>query len=102
MKKAGMIRLVVPLRLFLYSHPMSGKYWENHFTEKVLSVGFEKMMGWECLFVHKKLSLILSVYVDDFKLVGKSENLKKGWQCLKDAGLLLDNPTPLGDYLGCG
>ena len=52
--------------------------------------------------MHKKLSLILSVYVDDFKLVGKSENLKKGWKLLKDAGLLLDDPTPLGDYLGCG
>ena len=81
---------------------MSGKYWENHFTEKVLSTGFRKMMGWECLFVHDDLQLILSVYVDDFKLVGKSENLAKGWKRLTDTGLELDPPTPLGDYLGCG
>ena len=31
--KAGMTRPVCQLRLSLYGHPMSGKYWENHFTE---------------------------------------------------------------------
>ena len=81
---------------------MSGKYWENHFTEKVLSAGFRKMMGWECLFVHDRLKLILSVYVDDFKLVGPSGNLTSGWKALTDTGLELDPPDPLGDYLGCG
>ena len=91
-----------PLRLSLYGHPMSGKYWENHFTEKVLSCGFRKMMGWECLFYHDELQLILSVYVDDFKLVGPSGNLTAGWKRLTDTGLELDPPAPLGDYLGCG
>ena len=49
---------------------MGGEYWENRFTEKLLSRGFEKMMGWERLFVHRKLQLVLLVYVDDFKLAG--------------------------------
>ncbi len=34
--------------------------------------------------------------------MGKSENLMMGWELLRDAGLLLDDPTRLGDYLGCG
>ena len=81
---------------------MSGKYWENHFTEKLLKCNFEPLPGWECLFYHRQLKLILSVYVDDFKLVGKSENMKKGWDLITNSGLVLDPPTPLGDYLGCG
>ena len=81
---------------------MSGKYWENHFTEKLKSVGFEPITGWECLFAHRDLKLILSVYVDDFKLVGRAENLETGWKLMESSGLVLDPPDPLGDYLGCG
>ena len=80
---------------------MSGKYWGNHFTEKLLSTGFEPIAGWECLFFNRKLKLILSVYVDDFKLVGKKASLKEGWKLITGSGLVLDPPTPLGDYLGC-
>ena len=100
--KAGMQRPCCQLRLSLYGHPMSGKYWENHFTEKLLKCDFEPIPGWECLFFHRRLRLILSVYVDDFKLVGKQENLKEGWKLITGSGLVLDPPTPLGDYLGCG
>ena len=100
--KAGMTRPCCQLRLSLYGHPMSGKYWENHFTEKLLKCDFEPIPGWECLFFHRRLRLILSVYVDDFKLVGKQENLKEGWKLITGSGLVLDPPTPLGDYLGCG
>ena len=46
--------------------------------------------------------LILSVYVADFKLVGKSQNLETGWKLMTKSGLVLEEPTPLGDYLGCG
>ena len=100
--KSGMTRPCCQLRLSLYGHPMSGKYWENHFTSKLLNAGFVPMKGWECLFTHPELKLILSVYVDDFKLVGKSQNLEKGWKLITGSGLVLDPPTPLGDYLGCG
>lgn len=55
------------LRLSLYGHPMSGKNKENHFTEKLLKAGFDAMVGWECLFAHPELKMVLSVYVGDFK-----------------------------------
>ena len=100
--KAGMHRPCCQLRLSLYGHPMSGKYWENHFTDKLLKCNFEPVPGWECLFFHRPLKLILSVYVDDFKLVGRSSSFKQGWKLITDSGLVLDPPTPLGDYLGCG
>ena len=73
----------------------------NHFTEKLLKCEFEPIARWECLFFHRRLRLILSVYVDDFKLVVKQENLKEGWRLITGSGLDLDPPTPLGDYLGC-
>ena len=76
--KAGITRPVCQLRLSLYGHPQSGKYWENHFTEKLLKCGFEPLPGWECLFFHRPLKLILSVYVDDLKLVGKAPPMKQG------------------------
>ena len=41
---------------------------------------------------------MFSVYVDDFELVGKKENLKEGWRLITGSGLVLDPPTPLGDY----
>ena len=58
------------------------------------------MVGMSLL--HRRLKPILSVYVDDFKLVGKKESLKEGWELITGSGLVLDPPTPLGDYLGCG
>ena len=59
--KAGMQRPCCQLRLSLYGHPMSGKYWENHFTEKLLKCDFEPIPGGECLFYHRRLRLILSL-----------------------------------------
>ena len=52
---------------------MSGKYWENHFTEKPLKCDFQPIPLWECLFFHRRLKVILSVYVYNFKLVGKQK-----------------------------
>ena len=70
--------------------------------KQLLSSGFELIAGWECLFFHRKLKLILSVYVDDFKLVGRQASLKEGWKLITNSGLVLNPATPLGDYLGCG
>ena len=39
----------------------------------------------------------LSVYVDDFKLVGRKDRLAKGWRLMTDAGLRLGPPEPLGE-----
>ena len=35
----------------------------------------EKIPNWECLFVHRKPRLFLSVHVDDVKMNGKKHNL---------------------------
>ena len=50
----------------------------------------------------RKLKLIRTVDVDDFKPVGKKSSMKEGWKLITDSGLVLDPPTPLGDHLGCG
>ncbi len=54
------------------------------------------------MFYHVELQVILSVYVDDFNMAGKKENLSKAWELMGKAGLKLDAPQPFGDYLGCG
>ena len=92
---------VVPLRIALYGHPLAGLYWEKFCTKHILACGFEKVHGWECMFVHRKLKLFLSVYVDDFKMAGKAENLSFMWKELGKR-IELDPPTPIegGTYLG--
>ena len=52
---------VVPLERNLYGHPLTGTFWGK-------TVGWEKVPNWECLFVHLKQKLFLSVYVDDIKM----------------------------------
>ena len=44
--------------------------------------------------------MVLSVYVDDFKLAGPARNVEKGWKLLA-SDLELDPPQPLSLYLGC-
>ena len=96
-------RPVVRLRLNLYGHPLAGLFWERFCTKAILDCGFERVKSWECLFKHTEKQLFLSVYVDDFKMAGKAENLPKMWEQLGKK-LILDPPTPLHHnvYLGCG
>ena len=93
---------VVPLERNLLGHPLAGLLWERQF-EKVLSEhGWEKVPNWECLFVNREKGLLLSVYVDDFKLAGKKPNIDPTWKILmKDVDL--GEPTSFLDhvYLGC-
>jgi hypothetical protein len=49
---------------------------------------------------HKELGLLISVYVDDFKLAGPRLNIEKGWSLITQL-LELDPPQPLNLYLGC-
>ncbi len=51
----------------------------------------------------KKDKLFLSVYVDDFKMVGDKKNIAKMWKTLSEK-LELEPPTPMNGhvYLGCG
>ena len=68
---------VVPLRLALHGHPMSGAFWEWHCREALLSVGFTPLPGWECVYMHKDIKLVLAVSVDDFKLSGAKETSRR-------------------------
>ena len=61
---------VCPLLRNLYGHPLAGLIWEKHCQKAILKAGFEKIPGWECLYVHRKQKLFLSVYVDDFRMAG--------------------------------
>ena len=55
---------------------------------------------WPPVYFHAELQLMLSIYVDDFKLAGPKENLAKGWALLKEV-IELDEPELAGLYLGC-
>jgi hypothetical protein len=75
------------LRLNLYGHPLAGLYWERFCTHNLMSVGFEKVQGWECLFVHREKQLFMSVYVDDFKMADNKNNMAGMWKEIpKDDG----------------
>ena len=63
---------------------------------------WEKVLDWECFFVHREKGLFLSVYVDDIKLAGKKQNIDPRWKVLnKDVDL--GEPTSFLDHvhLGC-
>ena len=46
------------------------------------------------------MRLLLTVYVDDFKMAGPTNNFEKGWR-LVGQRLRMDPPTNMGQYLGC-
>ena len=92
---------VCRLRLALYGHPLSGAFWEKHCDERLRKVGFERVPEWESCYVHRNLKLVLLVYVDDFKMAGPRKNIKAGWDLIRRE-IRLDDPTPVGKYLGCG
>ena len=92
---------VVPLEKNLYVHPFAGLYGKGNLRKFYWNtVG--KQLNWECFFVSRARGLFLSVYVDDIKLAGKTENMKPTWKILmKDVDL--GEPTSFLDHvcLGC-
>ena len=94
-----MKRPVAKLYKALEGHPKSGWYWERHCHSKIKLVGFEKIPGWENLFVHRKWLVLINVYVDDFKLAGRGP-MAHVWKALRDAGLDIDDPVKYQTYLG--
>ena len=52
----------------------------------------KRYRNWECLFVHRKQRLFLSVYVDDIKMSGKKQNMAPMWKKLMKH-VYLDEPT---------
>ena len=71
--------------------------------EKTLfKLGWYKIPGWECLYAHREKGLFMSVYVDDFKMVGRKEKLADMWTALRE-DLDLEPETELSHnvYFGC-
>ena len=104
----GMEKPVVRLFKALYGHPDSGTFWEEHCDAHCQSVGFVPIKNWPSCYYMKRLKLFLVVYVDDFKLAGPVKNLAEGWRLIRGnatsdggKGLIMEDPTPLGIYLGC-
>lgn len=54
--------------------------------------GFEKVVGWECFYVHREKQLFLIVYVDDFKMAGVKDNIKPMWETISKY-LTIDDPA---------
>ena len=61
-------------------HPLAGLLWERHFELVLLELGWENVPNEECLFVHRKHGLFLSVYVDHIKIAGKKQNMAFMWK----------------------
>ena len=63
-------RPVVRLFKALYGHPDSGTMWEQHCDRKVRELDFVPVgEEWPSMYFHKKLQLLLVIYVDDLKLL---------------------------------
>ena len=63
--------------------------------EAVKKRGFEPIgENWPSVYFHKKLKLLLVIYVDDLKMAGPTQKLKEGWSLLPQA-------VDSGLYLGC-
>ena len=86
----------------LYGHPLAGLWWEKFSHKAITAEGFERVKGWECLYVHRQQQLFLSVYVDYYKMAGKASNLQPMWARLRKH-LELEDSVPLHNtvYLGC-
>ena len=76
-KLPNLRRLVCRLLQALYGHPDAGtRKCDAH----VQAVGFVPIgPEWPSCDYHPKLSLMLSIYVDDFKMAGLKANISNGW-----------------------
>eukprot|EP00969_Alexandrium_andersonii_P070127 3094527-Alexandrium_andersonii.AAC.1 len=76
--------------------------WTKHCTDTPIrgELGFAPVPEWKSVYIHRELGLFLVVYVDDFKLCGRKENVDRGWELIRPR-LQLDPPAPIGRFLGC-
>jgi len=75
-----MRRPVCRLNVALYGHPDSGTDWEHHCGQSLQKVGFRNVGEgvWPSCYFHRELDLLISVYVDDFKLAGPKKTSRQG------------------------
>ena len=71
---------VCPLILALYGHPDSGGVWEKRCAKQLESVGWKEVLPeiWQSIYYHGKVDLLVVIYVDDFKMAGPKDKMKKG------------------------
>ena len=88
---------VVPLERNLYGHSLVGLMWERQFEEVLVKFQWETYrIGNVCLFMEN--NSYFSVYVDDYKMAGKRQNLASMWKKLMK-NIDLDEPTSFLDHV---
>ena len=94
--------LVVLPERNLYGHTLAVLLWETQFEELMTELGWERVLNWECLFVHRKPGLYLSETVDDINMIGEKQHMSPMWKKLM-INVHLDETTTLLDHgiLGC-
>ena len=92
---------VVPLERNWYGHPLAVLLTERPFERALMELGWKKSTKWECIFVHRKQKLFLSVFVDDIKLAGKKQKLALMWKKLIK-NVDLEEPTSFLDHVNLG
>ena len=87
----------------LYGLPLAELLWERQFEETLSELGWEKIPNWECMFVHRRQVLFLSVYVDDIKNDWKEAEYGSCVEEIWWKMWILTNPTSFLHqvYLGC-
>ncbi len=71
-ESAGYKDPVAPMILALYGHPDSGGCWEEHCDKHLKAQGWQTTPPWRSCYYRPELKLFLIVYVDDFKMAGKT------------------------------
>jgi hypothetical protein len=106
----GMRRPLCPLVEALYGHPDAGGCWEQHCDGHLEDCRLDQVAPddrpWRsCYFIPK---LKCYVNVDDLKIARPKDNVKKAWELIRgpnprvgNKGIVLDDPTPAGKFLGC-
>ena len=70
--------------------------------EVLFKYGWDKVFNWECLIINRTRGLFLSVYVDEIKPAGKTENIEPTWKTfMEDVDLGEPSSFPDHVYLGC-
>ena len=64
---------LVPPERNLYGHLLANLLWQRKLEKNLIEENWEKVLGRECLYIHRPLGLFLSVYVDDIEMAGKQQ-----------------------------
>jgi hypothetical protein len=107
-----MRRPVCPLVEALYGHPDARGYWEQRCDNHLKDCGFGPVApadrAWRSCYFSPSLQCYVIVYVDDFEISSPRAGVEEAWGLIrgenpraKERGIVLDEPTPSGKFLGC-